>query len=136
MTFCPFLQDNPMTLLDVLSRHLDGLPLPLREVTTAFLTEFDSKLTSEERCLFQDEQFASSLVKVCSCSPFVCENGLRYPNLITDLYQTGALRSATHRENYASALTIQDIDAEASLARWLRQFRRREMLRIDRKSVV
>ena len=119
-----------MTMLDVLSRHLDPLPLALREVTATFLTELDGKLSNEQQRIFDDERFAASMIKVCSTSPFVCENWLRYPTLLEDLYQSGALLSSTHRETYASALDPQQIDSEPTLARLLRQFRRREMVRI------
>ncbi len=130
-----------MSLLASLSRHTVHLPEALQDTAAEFCTQLNDKIASEHLACFDNEAFASSILKVCSCSRFIAESWLRSPELLPDLVSSGDLFSTLRRDDYATALqnligtcdlqeTAPGSVAEATLARQLRLFRRREMVRI------
>jgi glutamate-ammonia-ligase adenylyltransferase len=119
-----------MTLQALLSKHSVPLPAAMLDWATAFCNELDGKLSDEQKGIFQQANFAGSVLKVCACSQFISESWLRDPDLLVDLVDSGDLFSPGRRENYLASLPSLDAEAEIDLARRMRQFRRREMLRI------
>jgi glutamate-ammonia-ligase adenylyltransferase len=119
-----------MTLFATLSSHTAPLPAPLQDLAADFCARLSETIEPRHLACFEHPAFAASLLKVCACSQFVSENWLRHPELVPDLVQSGALFSTLRREDYAAELQNAVVDSEAGLAKLLRQFRRREMLRI------
>lgn len=119
-----------MPLQTLLARHSVHLPDALQSLARDFCNQLESKLSSTDSEIFANNDFSNSVLKVCCCSQFVSESWLRDPSLLTDLSQSGDLFSSTHRDQYLSALQNNPADTETTLAKQLRQFRRREMVRI------
>lgn len=117
-----------MILQTLLSQHSVHLPDALQSLAKSFCKELADKLTEEDLAIFSEETFANSVLKVSCCSQFISESWLRDPSQITSLVQSGDLLSDSRREQYPSYLLEHPIDAEAGLAKLLRQ--------LDRKSVV
>ncbi|MGZ4958887.1 MAG: bifunctional [glutamate--ammonia ligase]-adenylyl-L-tyrosine phosphorylase/[glutamate--ammonia-ligase] adenylyltransferase [Methylomonas sp.] len=130
-----------MTLFALLSKHAVHLPDALQGTAAEFCTQLTDRMLPEYLSCFENEAFASSILKVCSCSRFVADSWLRNPELLPELVTSGDLFSALRRDDYAAALQhrLGEADpqeaepgtvAEGTLARQLRLFRRREMVRI------
>ena len=119
-----------MTLQTLLAKHSVHLPDALQSHAQAFSAQLEDKLSSDDLEIFTNDVFSNSVFKVCCCSQFISESWLRNPALITDLVQSGDLFSTSRRESYLAFLQDHPVDAEASLAKQLRLFRRREMVRI------
>ena len=119
-----------MTLFATLSSQIEHLPAPLQHLAAEFCEQLSEKIDPQQLACLQHPVFAASLLKVCTCSKFVSESWLRHPELLPNLVQSGDLFSPTRRTHYAAELENAGIDAEANLAKLLRLFRRREMVRI------
>ncbi|QPK65410.1 bifunctional [glutamate--ammonia ligase]-adenylyl-L-tyrosine phosphorylase/[glutamate--ammonia-ligase] adenylyltransferase [Methylomonas sp. LL1] len=119
-----------MTLQTLLSQHTVHLPDALHSQALTFSAELEDKLTEEDLAIFDNDNFRTSVLKVCGCSQFISDSWLRDPRLITGLVQSGDLFSASRRDDYAAALQHSPAESEAGLAKHLRLFRRREMVRI------
>ena len=119
-----------MSLKPLLAQHIERIPAELQGAVTLFTEQLAEKLTPADWLVFEHEAFAQSVLKVCCCSHFVTESWLRTPALLTDLVASGALFSGVHRASYLPALQAETFDGEAVLAKRLRDFRRREMVRI------
>jgi glutamate-ammonia-ligase adenylyltransferase len=119
-----------MPFESLLTKHHQNLPETLKLWAQDFCLQLEGKLSPTDAEIFADERFSASVLKVCCCSQFISENWLRDPGLITDLVVSGDLFLNNRRETYEMALQHQPADSEVILAKQLRQFRRREMLRI------
>lgn len=119
-----------MTLQTLLPRYSAKLPDALQSLAQSFCNQLNEKLTDEDRPIFDNQAFAESVLKVSCCSQFISESWLRDPSVITGLVQSGDLFSDSRREQYTHYLLEHSVDTEATLAKLLRQFRRREMIRI------
>ncbi len=119
-----------MTIQTLLVHHSVQLPEALQSVAMAFCAQLEEKLQQEDWHVFDNEQFACSVLKVVCCSQFISESWLREPQLIADLVDSGDLFSCVRRESYLPALQNHPADTEAGLAKQLRLFRGREMVRI------
>ncbi|MGD9659930.1 MAG: bifunctional [glutamate--ammonia ligase]-adenylyl-L-tyrosine phosphorylase/[glutamate--ammonia-ligase] adenylyltransferase [Porticoccaceae bacterium] len=76
--------------------------------------------------------FVDQLIKVWGCSGFVYETCLTWPHVLEDLCASGDLGNAYTQQSYREKLAarIAGVDDEKALHRVLRQFRRREMVRM------
>ena len=119
-----------MSLFDSLSQHSVHLPDELQSMATDFCAQLDEKLSSEQLTIFDNAVFSASALKVCACSQFITESWLRNPDLIPELVTSNDLFSPLRRDDYQAALQQAPADSEPALAKQLRLFRRREMLRI------
>ncbi|WP_347986834.1 bifunctional [glutamate--ammonia ligase]-adenylyl-L-tyrosine phosphorylase/[glutamate--ammonia-ligase] adenylyltransferase [Methylomonas sp. AM2-LC] len=119
-----------MPLLPLLSDQIQQLPKNLQVIAINFCTQLTDNTRPDQLPSFENTAFVNSIIKACVCSNFIRENWLRKPELLTDLINSGDLFSNTRRDHYATTLQNFMIDSEASLSSHLRQFRRREMLRI------
>ncbi len=119
-----------MTLLATLFSQTAPLPAPLQNLAADFCAELSDKIDPQHLACFENPVFAASVLKVCTCSKFVSESWLRHPELLPNLVQTGDLFSLVRRADYAAELQNTAINSEADLAKLLRLFRRREMVRI------
>ncbi|MGR8932183.1 MAG: bifunctional [glutamate--ammonia ligase]-adenylyl-L-tyrosine phosphorylase/[glutamate--ammonia-ligase] adenylyltransferase [Gammaproteobacteria bacterium] len=119
-----------MTLQTLLAHHTVHLPDALQSLANVFCAQLEEKLTPADLVVFDDERMAASAMKVACCSQFISEHWLRDPSLMTNLVNSGDLFSSLRRESYAASLNDQPVNSEADLAKQMRLFRRREMLRI------
>ena len=76
------------------------------------------------------EQITASLVKVFASSEFIALSCTRSPALLNDLVASGDLTRAYAQSDYLAYLNQQQPEDEVALMTLLRQFRRREMVRI------
>ena len=119
-----------MTDLTTLSHHTRHIPESLQAHAQQMVQRFTESLSPEQLSVFEDPQVALTAFKVCICSEFVRDSWLRHPDLISALINSGDLFSATRRDCYAKSMAELSFTDEASLAKELRRFRRREMIRI------
>lgn len=120
-----------MSVLDALSPQTVLLPNELRPLAADFCTQLDDKLSPEQRQVFDNAVFSASVLKVCVCSQFIRDSWLRNPDLIPDLVTSTDLFSPLRRADYAATLQQSgNAEGEPALAKQLRLFRRREMIRI------
>ncbi|GAB6141012.1 bifunctional [glutamate--ammonia ligase]-adenylyl-L-tyrosine phosphorylase/[glutamate--ammonia-ligase] adenylyltransferase [Methylosoma difficile] len=115
-----------MTLFNLLEGHCARLPETLANSTANALHQWCE--ANPEFSATPD--FAQAMVKVWACSAFVAENCQRQPLLLTDLYHSGDLSGCYQPQTYADKLATLQPDSEAHLMLMLRQFRKREMIRI------
>lgn len=112
-----------------------NLPQPLLDCARQGLARYRERLGGEcdwlYRCL-QEQGFASQLATVWGCSPFVVDSCLLCPEMFRDLVESGDLQSSYNPDTYHQRLSaaLADAASEADMQRVLRQFRRREMVRI------
>ena len=119
-----------MPIQTLLAQHSVHLPDVLQSLATTICEQLEEKLAPDDLTVFGNDQISASALRVVCCSQFVAESWLRDPHLITDLVDSADLFSPMRREAYLTALQQNPDDTEANLARQLRQFRRREMVRI------
>ncbi len=110
--------------------NLSSLPDTLQTSTAAILAEFEKKLALKDSSISEHPQLQESLAKVFCCSEFITESCTRFPELLVGLADSGDLFSETRREDYQAFLSSQSFTNENELMQKLRQFRRREMVRI------
>ena len=79
---------------------------------------------------FQNEQAFGTLVKVWYSSQFIAESCSRTLAFLPDLVNSGDLTSVYQEETYNQKLSLFSPSSESELMTLLRQFRRREMVRI------
>jgi glutamate-ammonia-ligase adenylyltransferase len=105
------------------------LPESARIPVTTSLQQWQEKLDAAN-CAFQDDKVIATLVKVWYSSQFISESCCRILRLLPDLVNSSDLISAYQAESYAKKLAEFSPSSEAELMTLLRQFRRREMVRI------
>lgn len=119
-----------MTLRTMLAQHAAHLPDELQDLAETVCNQLAERFSPEELTVFGNEMLGASALKVFCCSQFVTESCLRDPAMLLDLVDSAELFSELRREAYAADLAAASVDSEADLARLLRLFRRREMVRI------
>ena len=119
-----------MSLYATLSKHSAQLPEILQAQAQQFCQQLTDKLLEDDFLIEKHQDFIASILKVSTCSQFISDNWLRHPDVIIDLVQSGDLFTAERRNDYSQALSLINVESESQLAQQLRQFRRREMLRI------
>lgn len=117
--------------------HLNApnLPQPLLDSARQGLARYRERFGGECDWLdrrLQEPGFASQLGTVWGCSPFVVDSCLLRLELFRDLLESGDLDSGYGPDDYHQRLSaaLADAASEAEMQRVLRQFRRREMVRI------
>ena len=90
------------------------------------------KLAETDTVVPEQDAFKAQWLQVCEASDYVLQAGLRYPELLPGLWQTGALAGSYPQGEYGERLqqALAVAQDEVALARELRHFRRREMVRI------
>lgn len=103
---------------------LSTLPLLLQpEVHRLWQDYLTCASLEDQACLVNHPQVMDSLPKVWGCSLFVAQQCIQYPSLLTELIKSGDLLKPPE---YPLMVSF----SEQDLMKALRQFRRREMLRI------
>jgi glutamate-ammonia-ligase adenylyltransferase len=105
------------------------LPESARNAVSISLQQWLEKLNLAD-CTFQDDKVSGTLVKVWYSSQFIAESCTQNPALLPDLVNSADLTAAYQSDSYASKLAAFSPSSEAELMTLLRQFRRREMVRI------
>ncbi|MDH5436485.1 MAG: bifunctional [glutamate--ammonia ligase]-adenylyl-L-tyrosine phosphorylase/[glutamate--ammonia-ligase] adenylyltransferase [Gammaproteobacteria bacterium] len=114
------------------SPELTKIPPPLREGVLIQWQQYLESVHQEGLSVPVNKAFLEVLAQVWCASQFVAESCIRYPALLDDLLSSGdLLRDYTSRDYPANLKAgIAKITDEQTLATKLRQFRRREMVRI------
>ncbi|MDI1276699.1 bifunctional [glutamate--ammonia ligase]-adenylyl-L-tyrosine phosphorylase/[glutamate--ammonia-ligase] adenylyltransferase [Methylobacter sp.] len=119
-----------MSFIKNIEPEFAALPDELRATVIASLTKWDERVTELKLNITQTPEFSKAIVKVWCSSLFVAESCIRKPELLIDLVNSGDL-SATYNENsYTEKLVCKPVETQAELMTKLRDFRRREMVRI------
>ena len=117
---------------------LVSLPDELRRLVQDQWQDFCAANDEVAARVLQDEALALSLCRVWASSDFVARTCLRYPPLLPELLDEGWL-TASHAAGYfqeSLARLLQNAVDDNSLGVLLRQFRRREMVRIAWRDIA
>jgi glutamate-ammonia-ligase adenylyltransferase len=115
-----------MSLIAQLEPQLQTLPETLRATVTSSLQHWHDAVANIEL----PPDITASLIKVWASSEFIASSCTRKPELLTGLIESGDLTRSYTSDYYATQLKQQTVTDEATLMILLRQFRRREMVRI------
>ncbi|MDD1627718.1 MAG: bifunctional [glutamate--ammonia ligase]-adenylyl-L-tyrosine phosphorylase/[glutamate--ammonia-ligase] adenylyltransferase, partial [Methylococcaceae bacterium] len=120
----------PMSFINTLEPELDKLPVELRPPVAASLEQWHQQVAGLNLDFNPSPEITASMAKVWCSSLFIAESCMRRPEILVDLVATGDLSAAYNDHSYVDKLACMQIDSEAGLMQALRQFRRREMIRI------
>ncbi len=125
---------SPSAIAAMFADELVSLPKNLRQRVESYWRDFFAEVQRSglASALPQDRATLAALAKVWACSDFVAHNCSRHPRVLADLLSSGDLLRRYHKGEYEQALRVAlepSVD-DSSLAVALRQFRRREMVRI------
>jgi glutamate-ammonia-ligase adenylyltransferase len=109
-----------------------GLPDALREPLVAAWEAFAQAVSEAGYRLPQHPEFTTSLLRVWACSDFVSEACIRDPAVLFDQLADGCLLGDYAPGEHRRKLSVElgGVKDTVSLARVLREFRNREMVRI------
>ncbi|MDD4905260.1 MAG: bifunctional [glutamate--ammonia ligase]-adenylyl-L-tyrosine phosphorylase/[glutamate--ammonia-ligase] adenylyltransferase, partial [Methylobacter tundripaludum] len=119
-----------MSFIKNLEPEFAALPDELRATVIASLTKWDERVTELKLNITQTPEFSKAIVKVWCSSLFVAESCIRKPELLADLANSGDLSAIYNDNSYAEKLACKPVETQAELMTKLRDFRRREMVRI------
>ncbi|MGZ5607500.1 MAG: [protein-PII] uridylyltransferase family protein, partial [Methylobacter sp.] len=119
-----------MSFLKNLEPQFAALPDPLKTAVADSLAKWDQRLAELKLTFNPTPEFNAALVKVWCASLFVAESCTRKPELLADLVNTGDLSCVYGNNSYAEKLARTPVESQAGLMTQLRDFRRREMVRI------
>lgn len=111
-----------MSFIEPFQSQLSLLP----STAITFVNQFSENFLSD----ITDQKILDSIVKVFYSSRFIRESCSRIPNLLADLVNSTDLHTAYKTDTYVNKLAQFSPSSEAELMVILRQFRRREMVRI------
>jgi glutamate-ammonia-ligase adenylyltransferase len=117
-----------MSFIKNLESEFAALPDELRAMVVASLTKLDERLV--ELNISQSPEVSASIAKVWCSSLFIAESCTRKPELLVDLVNSGDLSAIYNENSYAEKLAHTPVDSQSELMTKLRDFRRREMIRI------
>jgi glutamate-ammonia-ligase adenylyltransferase len=119
-----------MSFIKNIEPEFAALPDELSATVIALLTKWDERLAELKLNINQTPEFNAAIVKVWCSSLFIAESCIRKPELLADLVNSGDLSNIYNQNTYAEKLTGTPADSQAELMTKLRNFRRREMVRI------
>lgn len=114
---------------DCFDVQIQQLPESAQASVRASLQAWQEKINAANLS-FQNETVTETLVKVWYSSQFISESCQRTPTLLPDLVNSGDLTSAYQSDSYSQKLATFSPTSEPELMTLLRNFRRREMVRI------
>jgi glutamate-ammonia-ligase adenylyltransferase len=117
-----------MTAIDFI--NTEHLPESLRSTVNNALSDWCQRVSELGLAIPEAENFKASLAKVWCSSQFIAESCTRKPQILLDLVTTGDLSAQYPADRYPLTLAQITASTEAELMATLRQFRRREMVRI------
>lgn len=112
------------------SQELDCLPYRLRDDVLQTWENIEESTGFDT--LLQDDAYRSELLTVLASSQFIAQQFQRKPDLLSELIESGDLHRSYTRDELSQKLTsaIAEVVDEAELARVIRIFRQREMVRL------
>jgi [glutamine synthetase] adenylyltransferase / [glutamine synthetase]-adenylyl-L-tyrosine phosphorylase len=113
-----------------LTSQLNILPSGFENSVKPSVESWLASLEQNNLTLNPIDKLIQSLPKVWCCSQFVAESCTRKPELLVDLVNSGDLAGLYSKNTYQVKLASLTIADEAELMVQLRNFRRREMVRI------
>ena len=119
-----------MSFIQNLESEFAALPDQLRASVTDSLTKWEERLAQLNLNISPTPAFNAAIAKVWCSSLFVAESCTRKPELLADLVNSGDLSAAYHQNSYVEKLAHTPVESQAELMTKLRDFRRREMVRI------
>ncbi len=119
-----------MAAIEKLKLELKKLPEEMQRRVINKITAYEESTVRLGTEIPENAAFIVSLPKVWACSLFIMENCVRFPLVLNDLIESGDLFLEKRRQNYSEYLKTELIESESNLMFILRQFRRREMIRI------
>lgn len=127
-----------MSFIKNIESEFAALPDQLRATVIDSLTKWDERVTELKLNITPTPEFNAAIVKVWCSSLFVAESCTRKPELLADLVNSGDLSAVYSENNYAEKLVLSSaeglaqtpVETQAELMTKLRDFRRREMVRI------
>lgn len=124
-------EDRETAFMAVFEKELNRLPQALRDEVARYWQAFGDAVRAGGQEMPPDALLVQ-LVPVWGCSEFVARACIREPALLADLIASGDLATANNPGDGSARLAQRLIDVadEGRLMAVLRQFRRREMVRI------
>jgi [glutamine synthetase] adenylyltransferase / [glutamine synthetase]-adenylyl-L-tyrosine phosphorylase len=119
-----------MFTINSIEKNILALPLAFQASVKAGLEHWLILLNQQNLTIKPSDRLIQSIPKVWCCSEFVAESCTRKPELLVDLINSGDLENAYPEHTYPTKLASLEIADEGDLMKQLRQFRRREMVRI------
>ena len=136
-----------MSFIKTIESEFAALPDELRAMAVASLTKWDERLAELKLNINTSPEFSASIAKVWCSSLFIAESCTRKPELLVDLVNSGDLLAIYSVNSYAEKLARTPVETQAELSPGmvcmpqacreqarlmtkLRDFRRREMVRI------
>ncbi|WP_087143679.1 bifunctional [glutamate--ammonia ligase]-adenylyl-L-tyrosine phosphorylase/[glutamate--ammonia-ligase] adenylyltransferase [Crenothrix polyspora] len=110
--------------------NTENLPEALQISVSNALNDWYQRVSELGLAVPEDDKFKASLAKVWCSSQFIAESCTRKPQMLLDLISSGDLIMPYPADHYGQALSHNIASTEAELMAALRQFRRREMVRI------
>ncbi len=109
-----------------------GLCVNLQQETEKQWQQWQQKLVEADLPIPREAEFHQAALKVWEASDYVVQSAFRHLGLLPELYRQGELNSSFGEGELAQKLAglLQGVDDEAALSRVLRDFRRRQMVRI------
>lgn len=116
----------------VLEPNYNRLPPLLAQRIAFYWANYQAACAQKNITQPKHADFLSSLTRVWACSDFAVQTCLQKPELLTELFESGDMLREYPSGEYASrlALALFAVQNEMELMKILREFRRREMLRI------
>jgi len=120
-----------MLTFNDIEKCLQTLPIEHQTAIKSSLENWFSMLSQQSLSLeLLSDKLIESIPKVWSSSEFIAESCSRNPQLLIDLVDSGDLEGLYSEQVYPAKLALLAIADEPGLMTRLRQFRRREMVRI------
>lgn len=118
--------------MQTLAQPLNKLPALLRETLERDWSAYLESCARQQVAAPAQPELVMVLKRVFACSEFATRTSVREPALLQELIQSGELRGVYSATHYQTQLQtrIKTVQDEDELGARLRQFRRREMLRI------
>ncbi|MEW8693053.1 MAG: bifunctional [glutamate--ammonia ligase]-adenylyl-L-tyrosine phosphorylase/[glutamate--ammonia-ligase] adenylyltransferase [Candidatus Thiodiazotropha endolucinida] len=109
-----------------------GLRVNLQQETEKQWQQWQQKLNEAGLPIPQEAEFHQAALKVWEASDYVVQCALRYLELLPDLYRDGDLNRSFGEGEISQrlALVLESVSDETGLSHILREFRRRQMVRI------
>ncbi|MBT3013153.1 MAG: bifunctional [glutamate--ammonia ligase]-adenylyl-L-tyrosine phosphorylase/[glutamate--ammonia-ligase] adenylyltransferase [Candidatus Thiodiazotropha sp. (ex Lucina aurantia)] len=109
-----------------------GLRVNLQQETEKQWQQWRQKLNEAGLSIPQQAEFHQAALKVWEASDYVVQCALRYLELLPDLYRDGDLNRSFNEGEMSQrlALGLESVSDETGLSHILREFRRRQMVRI------
>ncbi len=130
--------DNNHNELALPPAGLADLPAELSQIVAQQWQDFCAVAGDASKVIVADEKLALALCRVWACSDFVAKTCVRYPAMLFELVDEGHLQSVCSSHYYHQSLlkALQNIVDDNTLGIALRQFRRREMVRIAWRDIA